>query len=77
VIRKTGWRQIIPMPAPLLSWFESLPGTDNPKDFVFPKVAAILKASKNEHTGALISARSRSTFCQVSHAMSPRRCPPV
>lgn len=56
VTRKTGRRQIIPMPAPLLSWFESLPSTDNPKDFVFPEAAAMLKASKNEHTGALSNA---------------------
>ena len=54
--RKTGRRQITPMPAPLLSWFESLPSADNPKDFVFPRAAAMLKASKNEHTGALSNA---------------------
>jgi integrase len=53
VTRKTGRRQIIPMAAPLLSWFESLPSTDNPKDLVFPKTVARLKASKNEYTAAL------------------------
>ena len=56
VTRKTGRRQIIPIPVPLLSWFESLPSTDNPKDFVFPEAAAMLKASKNEHTAALSNA---------------------
>lgn len=44
------------MSSPLFSWFESLPSTDNPKDFVFPNTAATLKASKNEHTAALSNA---------------------
>ena len=51
IVGKTGERQTLPLVKPLADYFESLPSTDDPNAFVFPKSAAAAK-----RTGTLSNA---------------------
>lgn len=44
VTRKTGRRQIIPLATPLQKYLLSLPGADDPKAPIFPKVSAVSRS---------------------------------
>jgi integrase len=51
--RKTNRRVLIPIAAPLLDHLLKIPASDDAKAFVFPRAAAQLKRSREEHSGGL------------------------
>jgi integrase len=51
--RKTNRRILIPIAAPLLDYLLKLPASDDAKAFVFPRAAARLMRSREEHSGGL------------------------
>jgi integrase len=51
--RKTGRRVFLPIADPLVDYLLGLPASDEPKDFIFPRAAEIIRRSKSEITGTL------------------------
>jgi integrase len=51
--RKTNRRVLIPIAAPLLDYLLKIPASDDTKAFVFPRAAAQLMRSREEHSGGL------------------------
>jgi integrase len=51
--RKTNRRILIPIAAPLLDYLLKIPMSDDAKAFVFPRAAAQLMRSREEHSGGL------------------------
>jgi integrase len=59
IVGKTGERQTLPLVKPLADYFESLPSTDDPNAFVFPKSAEAAKrvgTLSNEFHALLVEA---------------------
>jgi integrase len=51
--RKTNRRVLIPLGGPFADYLLGLPGSDDPKDLIFPKAAASIRRSKNEGVSTL------------------------
>jgi len=51
--RKTNRSVLIPLADPFADYLLGLPGSDDPKDFIFPKAAASIRRSKSERVSTL------------------------